>query len=364
MADVTIICIVRHGYATTAMTIENLYASSEIPFNLIFADMASPPSTRAYLEEQAAGRDNFVHLRFDEFRSRQSARLEALKLVDTRYVVLIDNNILCERGWLENLIGAQQETDADMVSPLILTHGGDVHFSAGLVVREPAEKWWQKPQVERPHQQPGVRAATNFTENQFVQIDIDFVESHCCLALTDSLRLPRVLVEKMHNAQTTAYASYRLKFKHGKRLVLEPSAVVSIVPIGFGYDLPWVCTCYMDLEMLKGSYRRFEALIGKGPGTDVNRSLKWHAHHLKHILLSMLEDNRLDRTDQIDIAEVPAYIRGYDHQLPQDADIRINDTIRPFVEKKYPELRDLMDLWLSGAAPQATKLQRLVPAWA
>ena len=363
MVEVTIVCLVRHGYATSAMTVEHLYANTEVPFKLIFADIASPPSVRAYLEEQASGRANFTHLRFDEFQSRQTARLAALKLVDTRFVVLIDNNMLCEPEWLENLLRAQRETDAAIVSPLILTHGGDVHFSAGLVVREPAQKWWQKPQVERPHQQPGVRAASNVAENQPVRIDIDFAESHCCLALTDGLRLPRVLVERMHNAQTMAYAAYCLKFKHGKRLVLEPSALVSMVPIGFGYDLAWVCAGYMDLNMLKGSYRRFESLIGKGPGTDVNRSLKWHAHHFKYLLLSMLEGNRLGRADQIDTAEVPDYIRGYDHPLPEDADARIDETIRPFVEDNYPELLDRMNLWLSEPAPRASTLERLVPAW-
>ncbi len=295
MPDITIICLVRHGYATCAMTVENIYASTDIPFKLIFADIASPPSVKSYLEDQSSRRSNFIHLRFDDFISRQSARLEALKLVDSQFVVFIDNNMLCEPGWLENILSAQKETSAAIVSPLILTRGGEIHFSAGLVVREDMGRFWKKPRVKRPHHQPGIPRLSNIDEVQPTRIDIDFAESHCSLIQTECLHLPGVFVEEMHNAQTVAYASYCLKFNHGKRLVLEPSSVVSIVPIGFGYDLPWVCSCYMDLKLLKGSYRRFEALIGKGPGTDVNKALEWHAKHFKYLLLSMLEGNRLYR---------------------------------------------------------------------
>ena len=79
------------------------------------------------------------------------------------------------------------------------------------------------------------------------------------------MRLPGVMVAEMHNAQTMAYASYLLKTRYKKRLVLEPSSVVQIVPIGFGYDLPWLCRSYMRLDWLFGSYSRLEKLMGKGP---------------------------------------------------------------------------------------------------
>ena len=64
------------------------------------------------------------------------------------------------------------------------------------------------------------------------------MESHCCLALTGSMRLPGIMAVEMHSAQTVACASHSLKFKFRKRLVLEPASVVEMLPIGFGYDLP------------------------------------------------------------------------------------------------------------------------------
>ena len=130
--------------------------------------------------------------------------------------------MLCQQSWLENLLRAQRETGADIVSPIIVTRGGDIHFSAGRVVRKRMNRWSLRRQVIRPHQQPGVGTASNLAIARPHRVDIDFAESHCCLALTESLRLPGILEEAMHNAHTTAYASYKLKFQHGKRLVLEP----------------------------------------------------------------------------------------------------------------------------------------------
>lgn len=362
MVDVTVICLVRHGYATSAVTVQNLYATTDVPFRLIFADIGSPQPVQDYLEGEAATRPGFTHLRFNNFRSRQRARIEAMALVETPFVVLVDNNMLFDRGWLENLLQAQQETGADIVSPLIVTQGGDIHFSAGRVVRERKSRWSLRRQVIRPHQQPGVKPASNLSDARLRRFDIDFAESHCCLALTESLRLPGVLEEAMHNAHTTAYASYMLKFKYGKRLVLEPSSVVSMAPICFGYDLPWVCSCYMDIDLLYQAYRRLEGLIGKGPGTDLNLSLEWHAHHFKFLLLSLLEGNRLERQDLMDMAEVPDYIRGYDHSLPDDTDQRLRNGVLPYIKANAPDLLDLARLWLGEQPPRFSRDGRLVAA--
>ena len=341
------------------MTVESIYSSTNIQFKLIFADIASPPSVKSYLEEQESKRNNFVHLRFDEFISRQSARIEAMKLVDSHFVVFIDNNMLCETGWLENLLQAQKETGAHVVSPIILTQGGEIHFSAGLVERKKTRHFWKRSLVRRPHHQPGIPRLSNIKDVQPVQVDIDFAESHCSLIQTECLHLNGVLIEEMHNAQTVAYATYYLKFNHGKRLILEPSAVVSIVPIGFGYDFPWICSCYMDLSMLESSYRRFEALIGKGPGTDANLSLAWHAKHLKYLLLSMLENNRLYREDYLMLSEVPDEIISYDKELAKDTDLRIKNSILPFIEAKYPDLLESIEPWLKESPPQISKTQNL-----
>ena len=87
--------------------------------------------------------------------------------------------------------------------------------------------------------------------------------------------------------------------------VIEPSAVVSLLPISFGYDIPWMCEAYMDRELLRRTYQHLSALIGEGPSQDPDTSFKWHAMHFKYLLLTMLEDDRLTRMDLLRHDEVP-----------------------------------------------------------
>jgi len=352
LTDVTVICLTRHGHATTCMSISNLSENTGVPFHLVIADIGSPDAVRREIVSMSA-KHGHEYLRFDERSSRQSARMVAMTHVETPYVVFADNNMLYEPGWLEKLIETQRETSADVVSPLILTRGGDIHFSAGRVVRKRTDRWPFRKRVFRPHQQEGIGRASNVREVSLSRVDSDFVESHCCLALTESMRLPGVMVPEMHNAQTMAYASYALKFRYRKRLVLEPMSVVQMVPVGFGYDLPWLCHSYMRIDWLRGSYRRLEKVIGKGPGTDLNLSLAWHAHHFKYLLLSMLEGNRLTRQDQLLESEVPEDIRGYDHDLPAEADERIRSGIMPYVRQACPELEEPVSRWLKNQPPNS-----------
>ncbi|MCH8131305.1 MAG: hypothetical protein IIA30_02020, partial [Myxococcales bacterium] len=92
--------------------------------------------------------------------------------------------------------------------------------------------------VVRPHFQAGGPVCSKLADARVRRMDIDFAESHGCLAETAAIRTPGVLKESLHNAQTLCCAAYNLKRNHGRRIVMEPTAVVSIVPISFGYDRP------------------------------------------------------------------------------------------------------------------------------
>jgi hypothetical protein len=59
---VTVVCVVRHGYATTRASLENLYATTRTPFIVFYLDINSPAIVREYLAEQAASRNNFFHI--------------------------------------------------------------------------------------------------------------------------------------------------------------------------------------------------------------------------------------------------------------------------------------------------------------
>jgi hypothetical protein len=343
--EVTIISIVRHGHATAPMFVEGLYDSADVPFRLIYADIASPPPVERYLAEQANKRNHFEHLRFDQLVSRQTARNAALELVDTPYVALVDNDMLCDRGWLSRLIAAAEASRAAVVSPTIVARGGLIHYSGGRILRRRGIRTLGFEFTYRL-QDAGAPVRSSLGESPLVPMDVDFAESHCCLALTDALRLPGVLEPAMHNAFTTCYASYKLKQDYGRRIVFEPSAVASIVPIGFGYDLPWMCLEYLRRDRLEQTYRHFQALLGPGLATDRSAGFSWHAKNFKYLLLGMLEAGRLESTEMLSLDDVPATILGYDDPLPAYADERIRAEVIPFIRARYPECLAPARQWL------------------
>ena len=195
---VTVVCVVRHGYATTRASLENLYATTRTPFIVFYLDINSPATVREYLAEQAARRNNFFHIPIDEYVSRQTARLLVLDMIRTQYTIFIDNNILFAEGWLEQLIETSEKDDAAVVSPLIVMHGGNVHFSGAKI--ELLENGFYKRTQTTEKAPMGVALKDAKPE----KIEIDFAESHCCLIRTDYFRgnAAEFFLEDMHNSFT------------------------------------------------------------------------------------------------------------------------------------------------------------------
>ncbi len=336
----TVICIPRHGYATTRIHIESLYARTNECILVFYVDIASPPAVRAFLEEQSRTRRGFFHIRIDKPVSRQTARLMVLDLVSTPYTVFMDNNMLLHDGWLESLIHTSETDDADVVSPLIVMQGGNVHFSGSRIVKVSATNHQRKQTTaECP-------MAVPLSETRPRKIEIDFAESHCCLMRTQAFtgRIDELFIEEMHNAHTVAVASYLLKTRHGAKMLVDPDSIVSILPIGFGYDIPWLFGGYNDLACFKASYDLHESIAGRASSSILN-NLRWHRKHLLYLLLSMTGDNRLERSDMLRSDEIPAYIDGYDKALPIDVLDRLEDVVAPYVARHHPQFRPHLSAW-------------------
>ena len=244
-------------------------------------------------------------------------------------------------GWMGSLLRAARETGAAMVSPIIVTQGGAIHFSAGFVKRRILG-------VVRPHFQKGGPVGTNVQNAKLERVDIDFAESHSCLAETAAMRLPGVLNERMHNAQTLCYAAYKLKTQHNRRIVIEPTATTSIVPISFGYDIAWMCRSYMNPALIEGSYHELRALMGRGPGTNLKTSLRWHQKHFMYLLATLPLAGRLETQELLDPAEVPENILGYDYPLKKSTDSDITTHVLPWVQKSHPELLPHLEPWIGS----------------
>jgi hypothetical protein len=126
-------------------------------------------------------------------------------------------------------------------------------------------------------------------------------------------------------------------------MLVDPESVVSILPLGFAYDLPWILGAYNDLTCFKQSYGLYSDRIAHFPLV-----LDWHRKHLLYLLLSMSEHKSLAREDLLEMDEVPAYIHGYDWPLPADTLENIERDVVPFVANRYPTLMPALRMWLDG----------------
>lgn len=131
--EVTIVVVPRERFSYTRASLEALYRCTEAPFRLIYVDGGSPSRVRRYLESAARER-GFDLIRSDGHLAPNRARNLALRRVQTRYVVFIDNDVVVSSGWLPPLVRCAEETNAAIVGPLIcesLPLHSTIHFAGG-----------------------------------------------------------------------------------------------------------------------------------------------------------------------------------------------------------------------------------------
>ncbi|NNC87734.1 MAG: glycosyltransferase [Akkermansiaceae bacterium] len=338
---VSVLCIARHGFATTRVNLESLYEKTGTRFLVIYVDINSPPAARHYLEECAASREHFFHLRVDEFVSRQTARLLVLDMIPTRYTVFLDNNMLFSEGWLEALLRTAEAEEAAVVSPLIVMQGGNVHFSGSRLSKT------RKGKVRRMQTTREAPMSAPLESCRPEQQEIDFGESHCCLVETECFRgkAAELFLEDMHNAHSMAIPTHLLKHRDGHRMLITPESVVSILPIARGYDFPWLFESYNNLEMLRDSYACHQRVVGDGYGSSL-ANLKWHRKHLLWLLWTMARDGNLENPGLIRSEEVPDHLAGYDKPLADGIYEEVQTTILPYLEAHHPEHVQALKMWI------------------
>ena len=118
----TIVVTPRDRYSGLDECIEAVYRYTQQPFRLWILDLDYPKSVIAPVRERLQDRPE---VRFFELglRTPMDALREVQALVDTRAVVLLDNDSRVTDGWLPPLLDAMGEGNA-VVTPLILEREG------------------------------------------------------------------------------------------------------------------------------------------------------------------------------------------------------------------------------------------------
>lgn len=177
---VTIVVTQRESFSHTRRSLESLYATTRVPFTLVYVDGGSPTLTRMYLKREAKRR-HFMLVRRKNFLTPNEARNIGFSFASSELVAFVENDVLFRDGWLEALIEGRDEAAAAIVGPLIyfrnpefsIVHsaGGSHHFDA-----TPGGNHFRH--IQRHESSP--RADVTFARHA-----VDFVEFHCFLATSE-----------------------------------------------------------------------------------------------------------------------------------------------------------------------------------
>ncbi|ELR97380.1 glycosyltransferase family 2 protein [Gloeocapsa sp. PCC 73106] len=241
--QVTIVVVPRERFSYTKESLESIYEyTKEIPFKLVYVDGNSPEHIKRYLETQAKEK-NFELIRTDYYLFPNRARNIGLSRVDTKYVALLDNDVIVSPGWLTTLVNCAEATNATVVGPLMCqaepVHE-EIHFAGGEAhiftdtkgrtrLREKMYKQGQKvakvlPKLER-----------TVTE---------LCEFHCALIRTKIFEQVGFFDEQILNTKEHVDFCMNVR-KLGNTVYFEPESIVTYVP---SVPLEWTDLHYYMLR--------------------------------------------------------------------------------------------------------------------
>jgi GT2 family glycosyltransferase len=251
---VTIIVVPREQFGKTQASLESIFEHTRLPFSLIYVDGKSPPRVRRYLEKEAK-RKNFHLIRSEHYIPANQARNLAMRQVETKYVVFLDNDVVVSPNWLEPLIDCVEETGAWIVGPLycmddpkdqiIHTAGADYR-----IVESDGKRRVHEWHFLCGRRVPEVRA-------ELKRRPIDLVEFHCLLAQTDVLKQWQLiddnLLSWLDHIDTCLLAR-----QNGGAVFIEPRSIVTYLrppPVPLS-DLPFFLLRWSD-RWLSASVNHF-----------------------------------------------------------------------------------------------------------
>jgi len=285
---VTIAVVPRERFSMALESLDDVYAKTRFPFHLVYVDGGSPPRVRRALEQRAR-EYGFALVRKNRFLMPNEARNIALRTVETKYVVFIDNDLLVTPGWLEALVECADETGASICGPLQLIGPLEedlIHFAGGIA--HIAVDAGRRTLVEK-HLLSGERMSV--VRDTLRREPCQEIEFHCMLARTDLFEEIGPLDELLLNTNEHIDVCL-LAAKHGRQIYFEPASVVTYVPPS---RLSWSDMRYFMLrwseqwtKLSLDHFARKWALDVNNPGFgSAIRFARWHRKRAWNHLLRL-----------------------------------------------------------------------------
>lgn len=219
---VTVVISPREGHFMSVQSLHSVLADTSAPFELIYVDIASPPTIAAALRRESETH-GFRLVRHDDWIAPALARKMVLADIETPYVAFIDNDILVDPGCLGALIDCAEETGAGLICPLYLQAGGGlgvtIHMAGGVFT------WADGELVAEHHHLAGQPVGSAET---LKRAKADYTEYHYLLARTDFIKQPQVVSEEIlliHEHLDLALVARQ----QGVGVIVEPAARATYV---------------------------------------------------------------------------------------------------------------------------------------
>lgn len=251
---VTLVVVPRERFSYAQKSLEDIYANTDYPFELVYVDGRSPSQVRRYLE-RAAREKGFRLIREERYLSPNQARNIGLAAVDTPYVVFLDNDVMVTPGWLAALMQAAERSGAWIVGPTILQGdpaAREIHMAGGIahITEENGRRvFYERHLFSRQHL-PKVA-------EQLKEGPVELLEFHCLLARTDIFDRLGPLDEELLSCNEHIDLSMAVR-EAGGTVYYEPSSIITyVMPPPFALsDLPYFMVRWSD-DWNRRSLQRF-----------------------------------------------------------------------------------------------------------
>ncbi|WP_045696275.1 glycosyltransferase [Hyphomonas sp. BRH_c22] len=268
--DVTVVVNPRECFSRLPLSLASLLRTIPESVPVIVNDGGAPEEVRSQIRALKANRE-FVYIEPEHFILPPVARNMALEMVETEYVVYVDNDLKYDDGWLEAMVRTAEENEAGAVCPVTLLGPLPkrmIHHAGSTINAYVDENGLNR--ISSEHRLEWV-ALEEARENDWngISMENDEFEYHCALIRTSVMR-----EIGGHDERQTHYDhlndSLRIKAM-GHKIFLAPDAVVEYLALHpfEDYDWPYFCWRWTDENSRMSAEQIAEAFgVWKNPPGD------------------------------------------------------------------------------------------------
>jgi hypothetical protein len=164
---------VRERFSLTLASLKSIYQFTKIPFTLYFVNSNYPPDLQQEVLSFLADKDNVVFLNYDRFMLPNESLNKIIEQVKEPILCIVENDVLVEENYLEEMLAVLQEHQCEIVSPLIYQgYGRGLHYDPPLSTISKQDDYYISQVVRIPKQGYQKVAGTR---------KIFHIEKHCFL---------------------------------------------------------------------------------------------------------------------------------------------------------------------------------------